>query len=118
MDPRVSASGTSQEDLVAQESLALQTVSLLNKAKRNLVKLEEHYKKAKRTKEADLEKLAELKSKIDHYKTLKGRYQTPTLIDQISYLFSMLKRADQLPGADAYDRYNELSTQLNELSED
>lgn len=118
MDPRVAASGTSQEDLVAQESLALQTVSLMNKAKRNLAKLEDQYKKAKENKKAKPNDLVNLKSKIDQYKTLTGRYQTPTLIDQISYLFSMLKRADQLPGADAYTRYNELTEQLKELSVD
>jgi len=37
------------------------------------------------------------------------------LMDQIDYLASMLDRADQKPGKDAYDRFNDLQTKLDEL---
>ena len=40
--------------------------------------------------------------------TEEGRYMQPMLIDQLRYLSAMLGRADQRPGKDAYDRYEEL----------
>jgi len=43
---------------------------------------------------------------------------TPMLIDQLNYLASMLNRADQRPGKDAYDRYEELEGKLYKLLAD
>ena len=37
------------------------------------------------------------------------------LIDQISYLREMLNTADQLPGKDAYDRFNSLKIDVDNL---
>ena len=50
-------------------------------------------------------KLKTIKSKLV---TSRGRYQQPKILDQISYLSSMLDRADQKPGRDASIRYEEL----------
>ena len=118
MNPRVASGGINQDDLVAQESLALQTVSLLNRAKRNLVMLEDELAALKKgEKESKAEAISSIQEKINQYKTSEGRYQRPTLISQISYLFSMLKQADQRPGADAYSRFKNLSDQLEALSD-
>ena len=46
----------------------------------------------------------------------KVRYTQPMLIDQIKYLAYMVDQADQLPGKDAFDRYNELKTELENLN--
>jgi hypothetical protein len=35
------------------------------------------------------------------------------LVDQLSYLSSMLNRADQKPGRDAYMRFDELDKELS-----
>ena len=35
------------------------------------------------------------------------------LVDQLSYLSSMLNRADQKPGRDAYVRFDELDQELS-----
>ena len=43
------------------------------------------------------------------------RYPRPMLSDQVMYLYSMLSRADQKPGKDAYERYEELSVLLETL---
>ncbi|MFW6140896.1 MAG: hypothetical protein ACOC5S_06040, partial [Acidobacteriota bacterium] len=52
------------------------------------------------------EKLLEIKKKLV---TREGiRYPQPMLIDQIQYLYSILNRADQKPGKDAYERHEEL----------
>ena len=47
--------------------------------------------------------------------TTKGTYMQPMLIDQTRYLQSMLARADQVPGRDAYDRLRELKDSFSKL---
>jgi len=49
--------------------------------------------------------------------TAGGSYPRPMLVSQIQYLYGMTTRADQLPGRDAYVRYEELKGQLGELRE-
>ena len=46
--------------------------------------------------------------------TAPRRYSQPMLIDQLSYLYSNLDRADQRPGVDAVERYQSLRRQLDE----
>ncbi len=45
------------------------------------------------------------------------RYPQPMLSDQVMYLYSMLSRADQRPGKDAYTRYNELLEKYDTLND-
>ena len=47
--------------------------------------------------------------------TAKGRYMTPMIIDQLIYLHNMLDRADQMPGKDATERYQELKLKVDNL---
>jgi hypothetical protein len=49
--------------------------------------------------------------------TKDGTYMQPMLIDQIRYLQSMLSRADQKPGKDAYDRLKELKIEFSLLKD-
>ena len=42
----------------------------------------------------------------------------PMLIDQFKYLYSMVTEADQVLGKDAYDRYKELSLQLEKITQE
>jgi hypothetical protein len=44
-----------------------------------------------------------------------GAYPQPMLLDQLEYLYENLLRADQKPGRDAYNRYEELKKALEEL---
>ena len=55
---------------------------------------------------------------MDKITTAEGRYMTPMLVDQASYLYYMLEQADQRPGKDAYERYEALNDQLNSLQTD
>jgi hypothetical protein len=48
--------------------------------------------------------------------TAEGRYMTPRLVDQITYLRGMLDQGDQRPGKDAYARYEELKNWYNRLA--
>jgi len=45
--------------------------------------------------------------------TATGPYPQPMLVDQLSYLASMLDSADQKPGRDAYVRFDELNQELS-----
>ena len=42
----------------------------------------------------------------------------PMLIDQARYLQSMLGRADQVPGKDAYERLEDLKNSFNNLKDE
>jgi photosystem II stability/assembly factor-like uncharacterized protein len=48
--------------------------------------------------------------------TKDGNYMRPMLIDQLKYLYSMVAKADQVVGEDAYNRYKELSIQLEAIT--
>ena len=45
----------------------------------------------------------------------EGHYQKPVLIDQLNYLRQMLDQADQRPGKDAFDRYDELKLLVEKI---
>ena len=59
---------------------------------------------------AALEELAEVEAAL--VSRTDGSYQTPMLVDQLSYLYGMMSRADQRPGADAYERLQVLEDEL------
>lgn len=124
LDPRVEASGVSQEDLLKQEELALAVRDLMTEARKMAndldLRREELAKKIEKGKAskkvlAEDEALAFVESELV---TAEGRYMTPMLIDQIRYLSSMIDRADQLPGQDAYLRFEELKNRLEALKPD
>ncbi len=109
VDPRVSEDGVNQADLKAQESLSLQVRDTLSRANGAV----ERIRKARESEEVsrkNKEKLSAIYSKLV---TAKGPYPQPMLVDQLSYLFSMLNRADQKPGRDAYVRFDELRQELS-----
>lgn len=121
MDPRVEESGLTAEDVQAQESLSLQIADLISEAKKLTDGLQKERKplsaKVKKGTASNVEKareqqLAELEAELV---TAEGRYQQPMLLAQMSYLYSMLNRADQRPGKDAYDRYEELKALFADL---
>ena len=64
----------------------------------------------------DAGQIIEENSPKDALVTGSGPYPQPMLIDQIRYLASMIDQADQRPGKDAYDRFQELTSKLEKLS--
>ncbi|MGD2246173.1 MAG: hypothetical protein PVI11_06480, partial [Candidatus Aminicenantes bacterium] len=125
MDPRVAADGVTLADLKAQEHLSLEVLKLLGRAretasriKKELDLLKPKIKKgghqAQQAKKTE-EKLAEIHAKLVR---ASGPYPQPKIINQISYLYGMLDRADQKPGRDAYIRYDELNEALNQCLEE
>ena len=120
MDPRVEESGVSLADLQAQEQLALAVRDLMSEARRmandiSNRKKELAEKKSNKKTQSETAALEFIESQLV---TSQGRYQTPMIIDQIRYLSSMIDRADQMPGKDAYERYDELKTRLEALKPD
>jgi len=120
-DPRLER--VTIEDMKAQEKLSLQVRDLLSESKQladqiskrreNLAKLLEEKEDGRLQKE-DIElNLLENQLITEH-----GAYMTPMLIDQIGYLAAMLDQADQVPGKDAYIRYDELQKQLNNIQDE
>lgn len=112
-DPRLIEAGTKLEDLVAQEALALEIVSLQSSAKQLANAIDNKMKplaaklkkKASRKTQAKYDELDRIYYQLE---TPKGIYMRSMLLGQLSYLSGMINRADQIPGKDAYVRYDEL----------
>jgi len=120
-DPRIKQAAISDNDLRIQEALALSVRDLITDTRTLASQIDEKRKvhkekiesgKASKRVLAEDNALATMEAQLV---TAEGRYMKPMLIDQLSYLYSMLVRADQLPGQDAFDRYNELSRHFEGL---
>ncbi|NOR53572.1 MAG: hypothetical protein GQ536_05750, partial [Candidatus Aminicenantes bacterium] len=109
VDPRVVEDGVRPADLIAQESLSLQirdTLSLASMAA-------ERIGQARKSKALSRKKDGKLTAIHSKLVTANMIYPQPKLIDQLRYLLSMLNRADQKPGRDAYLRFDELKKELS-----
>ena len=121
LDPRVEESGVSGQDVEAQIDLSLKAADLMSEAKKGLAAVEKERKSlAERLKEEETDQEAkvrdeQLKAFEAALETAEGRYMKPMLIPQISYLYFMLNQADQRPGRDAYERYEELRAEWEAL---
>lgn len=109
MDPRNEKVNITADHISQQVDFQINMRDLLSEANKLEAEIEEKKKKDKENKQLDAV-LAQLK-------TAKGIYMKPMLIDQISYINYMLSGADQVPGKDAYDRYEELKAELDKLKE-
>jgi hypothetical protein len=105
MDPRITREGIALSDIENQIQLALKTRDLIGEARKLAVQVHEAIEIA----DDPSPVLIEIKSRLI---TNPIRYSKPVIIDQIKYLYSSLLRADQAPGKDALDRYEELHQQV------
>ncbi|UCG26954.1 MAG: hypothetical protein JSV24_08225 [Bacteroidales bacterium] len=121
MDPRLRETDIKPEDLITQEKLALQVTELQSECKLLAYRIEQRRteitnltggrnKQDLNSKDSQLEQMEKL------LVTAEGSYMKPMLIDQIRYLASMIDRADQRPGKDAYERFEELRKQVEYVS--
>ena len=106
-DPRIDMQKT---DFLDQEALALNVMQLQKD-----VDLLNHEVGKKMKSFSDASVPPELQSVHNALNTAEGRYQVPKLVDQLRYLYSMLNRADQKPGKDAFDRYKVLKSAWHDL---
>ncbi len=117
-DPRVLESGVTEADIQAQVDIQIKVRDKLSEALQLQDQLEQQLKAQKKSvkgSDSDTAKIAKLEAVLDKLKTKEGIYEQPMLADQWRYLYSMVNQADQVPGKDAYDRYEELSLQLEDL---
>lgn len=111
-DPRVLEHGTTIADIERQVELQLQTIDLLSDARR----LERTLAKEKTTLDgAENERAAAIDDALAALATKEGTYREPKLIDQIDYLYGMFDDADQAPGMEAYDRFQALKQQYDNV---
>jgi hypothetical protein len=108
IDPRVAADGVMQADLEAQLALNLQIRDLLTRARLAAARVEGLVEREPRN-----EALRELHRQLITLE--EGSYQQPMLVDQIGYLYRLTTGADQRPGRDAYQRYQELEAELERV---
>ena len=117
-DPRVLESGVSPEDIASQVDFQIkirdkysETLQLQEKLEQQLKALEKNgaASEEKKTKKSIMEKA------LSQIKTSEGIYQQPMLAAQWRYLYSMMNEADQVPGKDAYERFDELASWLEKV---
>jgi hypothetical protein len=106
MDPRVVEAGVTDADIRSQVELALEARDGLSNARLAALRVEEALKK-----KAGDATLTEIKTQLI---TAPIRYSQPMIVDQFSYLYGNLLSADQKPGQDAVNRFDELTKQLQE----
>ncbi|HSF19718.1 MAG TPA: hypothetical protein VLK65_29625 [Vicinamibacteria bacterium] len=108
-DPRVVAAGrVSDADIEAQVELALKARDALSNARSAAYRLSQALETASEADKAALEQIEE------QLVTAPVRYSRPMIVDQLEYLYGNLDSADQRPGKDAHDRYDELTAELQE----
>ncbi|WP_421763110.1 WD40/YVTN/BNR-like repeat-containing protein [Ekhidna sp.] len=120
IDPRVKENGVSESDISSQVDFQMKVGNLLSDARKMENELADEVKKLKSNESLSEEEQTTLnnsKTKLEQLRTEEGIYMKPMLVDQISYLYFMLNRADQVPGKDAFDRYEELKGVLEKLKE-
>lgn len=120
LDPKVEANGVTLADVQQQEATALEIIALLSEVKKMGQQLKDAQKKLQNEKvlNADQQKqLDELEELEKTLVTAKGTYRKPMLIDQVNYLYGLVRRADQVPGQDVYDRLRELKAEKVKLEE-
>ena len=117
MDPRLEQQ-VSIAEVTEQVTLHRQVKELFAEARRTLDDLETEKKALAKNKEQtaeEKERTIEVEELIAQLKTKEGIYELPQLVDQISYLYNLLGDTDQMPGQDAFDRYEELKSALKSM---
>ena len=117
MDPRLEQQ-VSIADVTEQVTLHRQVKELFAEARGTLDDLETEKKALAKNKEQtaeEKERTIEVEELIAQLKTKEGIYELPQLVDQISYLYNLLGDTDQMPGQDAFDRYEELKSALKSM---
>jgi photosystem II stability/assembly factor-like uncharacterized protein len=105
LDPRV-VSFVGESDVAAQVELSLKARDALSNARLAASRLKKALERASPADKARLETVGKA------LLTEPVRYSRPMMVDQIEYLYENLDSADQKPGRDAYQRYDELAAAL------
>lgn len=119
VDPRVTAQGTSLEDIDEQVAMQLILTDLVSEVRQ--------FQQTVENEQADLEKRSDdlttdeaarlllVTDVLNQVKDAEIIYPQPMLARQISFLLNMISGADQAPGVEAADRLTELSATFADL---
>jgi hypothetical protein len=126
MDPRVAEDGVTQQDLVAQRDVAVRVRDLMSEARRTTHRIqtvsEELTRRLAGASTSDARRMRSGQEKLEALRlrlvNADQRYPQQVLLSQIQYLYSMLNRADQAPGTDAYVRLDELTAEVDTINGD
>ncbi len=119
LDPRITL--VNDEDVAAQEELALEIQEFRDEISKLIAAMDEQKEEMESAIEMEQSsdqvkiKKQELEELYYRVVTPKGTYMQPMLNDQTRYLYSMIGRADQKPGQDAYERLEELQRDFEEI---
>jgi hypothetical protein len=111
LDPRVTEAGITTEDLQAQYDLQVK----VSEAQAQARALADQVRKALAG--ASGEQATKLQGLLDQLVTANLVYPPGMLIDQFSNLSRMISGADERPGQEAYDRFDDLMTWMAEVKE-
>lgn len=115
IDPRVEADGTTLADLELQFEHNMRVRDLISDGERALERIEVLEERASTEEErAEIEEVKRVLLPPEDVTV----YPPRRLIDQIDYLYGATMRADQHPGDDALDRYEELRAEMDEVLEE
>jgi hypothetical protein len=123
-DPRVTADGVTDADIIEQVRFQLQVRDAISDARRMQDGIEKAMEKAGiKPPPAAPAGVRPLDMKFDHplqelwvrIADLPGVYQQPMLLNQLQNILRMIGQADQKVGKDAYDRFNDLMKELKDL---
>lgn len=110
-DPRVRELDISDAMITEQVAFELETISLLTEARRLASELADEQEALEARAEdggslsaSDAARLPSVSAAVSALTTAEGIYMQPMLTAQISYLYNMVSKADQLPGKEATDR--------------
>ena len=114
MDPRVEAAGVTARDLEEQLALQLELRGALRDAQRAAGRLAEARERV-RQESGYGRALDAIETLQDQLVTGTGPYPQRMLIDQLANVYRMIDQADQKVGRDAFERFRDLRTELDEV---
>jgi hypothetical protein len=115
-DPRLVKDGVTDAMIVEQTKLLLDIRQKVGEARSVLQKVNEARVRAQADgTPAGLSKVKAIDAVIAKIQTAGGSYPQPMLIDQFANVSRMLGQADQKPGRDAYERFNDLVKELEAI---
>ncbi|MCE2612113.1 hypothetical protein LVD13_03950 [Flavobacteriaceae bacterium D16] len=120
-DPRIIKSGVTKTDMQTQLDLQLKVRDKVSEVLQLQDKLEQELKNLKKSdklSESNIARKTMVEEALKQIKTKEGIYEKPMLAAQWRYLYSMINQADQVPGKDAYDRYEELTNWLEKVRDE
>ncbi|MEP0367754.1 MAG: hypothetical protein ABJN36_00070 [Cyclobacteriaceae bacterium] len=110
INPNLQEIGVTESDLAEQEELGLKVARLVVDIEQHIAALQRDLKEAKGT-----EDVKSIKAEISKFKKGPKRYDEPQILEHTKYLYTMITRADQKPGEDAYVRYENLKKDFEKM---